>query len=127
MIVSGSRLVLCGALFLLTLLSGFWVSHSGRPINTVIFTLHKLIALATVILTGSTMVSLLRALDFRSLADTGLVVLTGLFFLALFVSGALLSAKNPAARFVLTIHQIAPLLALGAAAAAVYLLALRRS
>lgn len=122
MIVVSSRIVWCGVLFLLTLLSGFWVAHSGRPLNMVIVTIHKLISLATVVLTGITMINLLRALGIRSLVDTGLTVLTGLIFLALLVSGGLLSMERPAPRFVLLIHQIAPWLAVAAAAASVYLL-----
>ena len=43
---TATKLIIAGLLFVFTLLSGVWVSHSGKPINTVIFTIHKLIALA---------------------------------------------------------------------------------
>jgi hypothetical protein len=49
-----TKIIICGLLFLLTLASGVWVSHSGKPINVVIFTIHKLIALATVIVAATT-------------------------------------------------------------------------
>src|SRR5271157_2139763 len=47
-----SKFITPGILFLLTLAFGLWLSHSGKPLNTVFFTAHKLIALAAVIFTG---------------------------------------------------------------------------
>lgn len=41
-----SGVVGTGLLFLFIFLSGFWLSHSGKPYNTLIFTIHKLIGLA---------------------------------------------------------------------------------
>jgi hypothetical protein len=40
------RSVGVGAFFLLIFLSGFWLSRTGRPHNTVVFNIHKLIGLA---------------------------------------------------------------------------------
>ncbi len=42
-----SKMIYTGAFFLFILLSGFWVSRSGKPYNTFIFTVHKLIGLGT--------------------------------------------------------------------------------
>lgn len=36
-----TRIIVCGLLFLLTLASGIWVSHSGKPVNIVIFRLSR--------------------------------------------------------------------------------------
>lgn len=122
MIASLSRMALPGGLFLLTLLSGVWLTLSGRPLNTLLLTAHKLAALAAIVLTGIAVYRLLQSPGQRALIETGMVILAGLLFLALIASGGLLSLDKPAPRFVLTIHQVAPLLGLAAAAAAVYLL-----
>ena len=41
-----------GLLFLFTIGTGIWLSNSGKPYNTLIFNIHKLIALGTVIFTA---------------------------------------------------------------------------
>ena len=116
-----SKLIVTGLLLLFTLLSGVWLSHSGRPYNTVIFTLHKLIALGAVIFTVVTVQQLRTGMDTRTLA-LGAVVVTGLLFLALFASGALLSIGKPDHAAILMIHRVAPLLAVIATAATMVLL-----
>jgi hypothetical protein len=47
-----SRFIIPGSVFLLTLVSGVWLSCSGKPLNTGIFTVHKLIALGAVVATA---------------------------------------------------------------------------
>ena len=47
-----ARFVTPVIVFLLTLASGLWLSRSGKPLKTGIFTLHKLIALAAVVVTA---------------------------------------------------------------------------
>ena len=47
-----ARFVTPVIVFLLTLASGFWLSRSGKPLKTGSFTLHKLIALAAVVVTA---------------------------------------------------------------------------
>ncbi len=47
-----TKFALPGIGFLLTLISGFGVSSAGKPYNGILFNIHKLIALAAVILTG---------------------------------------------------------------------------
>ena len=116
-----SKLIVTGLLLLFTLLSGVWLSHSGRPYNTVIFTLHKLIALGAVIFTVVTVQQLRTGMDTRTLA-LGASVVTGLLFLSLFASGALLSIGKPDHIAILAIHRVAPLLAVIATAATVVLL-----
>jgi hypothetical protein len=122
-----SRLVVAGALSLLTLISGVWLSHSGKPLNVVIITIHKLVALATVIVIATNVYPLYRAVESRTFLELVLIVVTGLLFLALFVSGALLTRGSPLPEAVLRVHQVAPLLALGFSVATLYLLASSKS
>ena len=46
-----AKLLTPGMIFLLTLASGLWLSRAGKPLKTGIFTVHKLIALAAVVVT----------------------------------------------------------------------------
>lgn len=118
-----------GIIFLLTVATGFWLSHSGKPLNTLIFTIHKLIALAAVILAARQFYLALR--DGGSQAVLiALLVLAGLCVVALFATGALMSA-DPAGQklaysLLLNVHRIAPLLAVLALAMTVYFLAGRQ-
>ena len=47
-----AKFVTPGVLFILTLVFGFWLSRSGKPYHTLIFNVHKLIALAAVVVTA---------------------------------------------------------------------------
>jgi hypothetical protein len=44
-----SIFILSGILFLLTLAFGFWVSHLRKPYNSLLFNIHTLIALGSVV------------------------------------------------------------------------------
>lgn len=118
-----TRLILAGALFVSTLLSGFWLSHSGKPYNSGIFSIHKLIALATIIIIGVSVYNLYKGLDLQVFIIVVVIALTGLIFLALIVTGGLLSLNVPLGGMALKIHQIAPLLGLVSSAITIYLLA----
>ncbi len=117
-----TRLAVCALLFLLTLGSGVWLSRSGKPYSTALFTLHKLIALATVVAIAMSVYNLYHTADARAGLAPAAVAASGLLFVALFVTGALLSLEKPASEAVWRIHQVAPLLALGSSSTAIYLL-----
>lgn len=121
------RLLTVGVLFLSTLLSGYWLSHSGKPYSTLIFTLHKLIALAAVILIAVAVRRLLGAVDPKTLLEMGAAALSALLFIGLVISGALLSLGNPAPAAVLVVHHIAPYLVGITTALTIYLLAFAHS
>jgi hypothetical protein len=117
-----SRPAVAGLLLLFTLASGVWLSHAGKPLNMVIFTIHKLIALASVIIIVVNIYHLYRAVDIRTPIALAVIAFTGLLFIALFITGALLSRGNPLPEAVVRIHQVAPLLALIFSAVTMYLL-----
>jgi len=117
-----SKPVVAGLLLLFTLISGVWLSHSGRPLHVAIITIHKLIALATVIVISVNIYHLYRAVEFRALVELVVIAAAGLFFLALFISGALLSSGKPLPAAILSIHQAASPLALVFSTITVYLL-----
>lgn len=98
-----------GLLYLLTIGTGIWLSNSGRPLSTLFITVHKLVALATVVLTSMLFWSLLKHIQADALL-TGLMITSTVFVIALFVTGALLSTDKPANNLLLMIHRIAPVL-----------------
>jgi hypothetical protein len=116
-----AKFVIPGVLFILTLVFGFWLSRSGKPYNGLIFNIHKLIALAAVIVTAIRAFNALKIVEAQPILIALLIVI-GLCAVALFVTGALMSAKKATGRAALTIHRIAPPLAVLAALGALYLL-----
>jgi hypothetical protein len=108
-------------LFLLTVLSGFWLLKTGKPYRTGIFNIHKLIALGASILiilalylTGSTGVS-------RSNLAYGLLTFGGFLVIVLFGSGAMLSIGKPDHKAVLLGHRIGAGLAVASVILLLYL------
>lgn len=123
---SATKLTAYGMLLVFTLLSGIWLSHSGKPYNSAIFTLHKLIALATLVVIGMSVVSLYKSLDMRTLVMFLAIGISALSFLSLIVTGGLLSL-NILPQVALRIHQVAPPLAVAACAMTLYLLMVRQA
>jgi hypothetical protein len=118
---TSSKIMYCGLGLVLTLVSGFVLSQLGRPLNSAIFTIHKLIAVGTVILIGVSIRNLYKAGVVQPLHFV-LIGITGLLFLMLVVSGSLLSFDKLATKPVIMIHQIVPLLVLVFSVITVYLL-----
>jgi hypothetical protein len=109
-----------GILFLLTLASGIWVSNSGKPYNTIIFNIHKLIALGAVVVFAIQFFNTLKSTGIQSLL-VALIVLAVLCVIALFATGAMMSIGKPDYTTFLRIHQIAPVALVIALAAIIYL------
>jgi hypothetical protein len=120
-----TKLIAAGVLSIFTLLSGVWLSHSGKPYNSVIFTIHKLIAVATVVVIGMSIVNLYKSLDIRTFVVFLGIAISALFFLSLAVSGGLLSL-DILPQVAMRIHQVVPLLAIAASAMTLYLLVNRQ-
>jgi hypothetical protein len=120
-----TKLIAAGVLSVFTLLSGVWLSHSGKPYNTAIFTIHKLIAVATVVVIGMSIVNLYKSLDIRTFVVFLGIAISVLFFLSLVVTGGLLSL-DILPQVALRIHQVVPLLAMAASAMTLYLLVNRQ-
>jgi len=116
---SVSRIVVVGVLFLLTVACGVWLSHAGKPYSSLLFNIHKLIALGAVVVTGLTVYQARAAVTLGSAALIT-VVAAGLLCVALFVSGALLSIGQPDAAAILIVHRVAPWLVVVAVALTLY-------
>lgn len=119
-----TKLIAAGILFLLTLISGVIVSHSGRPLSVGLVTVHKLIAVGTIVLTGMAANQLYKTVDGQAFIGMSVMVASGILFLALIATGALLTREEMRLPdMVLRVHQAVPLLALASSTATIYLLA----
>ena len=116
-----TKLIAAVVLSIFTLLSGVWLSHSGKPYNSLIFGIHKLIAMATIIMIGMSVINLYKALELRTLVMLAVIVVSGLLLFSLVVSGSLLSL-NILPKVALRLHQVVPLFALAASTGTLYLL-----
>jgi hypothetical protein len=89
----------------LTLAFGFWLSRLGKPYNGILFNIHKLIALGTVVF------AVLQISKTMNIAPSPflitMLVLAGLCVVVLFASGALMSIGKLDYALTLTIHRIA--------------------
>jgi hypothetical protein len=115
-----------GAGFLILILSGFWLSRTGKPYGTLIFAVHKLIAVAAVVLLGITVYRAHRA-GVLSTIELFAAIVAGLFFLGTIVTGSLLSIpiEKPMPAFVHRLHQVTPYLTVLSTAVTLYLLSRR--
>jgi hypothetical protein len=93
--------------FVLTVIFGFWLSCLGKPYHQVVFNIHKLIALAAVVLVG---------LQFSNWFKSGevqpewilQVVLIAIMMIILFASGALMSLDKLDYKLLRLLHRITP-------------------
>lgn len=119
-----SKLVTAGILFLFTLISGVIVSRSGRPLNIWLVTIHKLIAVGTVVLIGMAVNQVYRTVDGKAFIEMSLMVISAILFLALIATGALLTREEmQLPEIVLNIHKVVPLAAVASSTITVFLLA----
>jgi len=125
-----SKIAVTGFLFLITLLSGVWLSRNlrlndarayGKPLTGTDSAVHKLIALATGIIAGVTIRSLHRGIEFSSI-ELAAVIVAGLLFALMVVSGSLLSLGKARNKGMVALHNVGSALTVVATAGAIYLL-----
>jgi len=119
------RVVGAGLFYLFIFLSGYWLSHSGKPFNVIILTIHKLISLAAVVFLVITIYQINHVAKLGAIEWIASVV-TGLFFLGTIITGGLLSTGKPTPAAILTMHQITPFLTVLSTAVTLYLLLSRK-
>lgn len=115
------RVVGTGLFFLFIFLSGIWLSKSGKPLNGIILTIHKLIGLAAGVFLVMTVYRIHQVAPLSTVEITAIVV-TILFFAGNVTAGGLLSTGKPMPAAILTMHQITPFLTVLSTAATLYLL-----
>jgi hypothetical protein len=116
-----SRLLNPTLAFLLTLVFGFWLSRRGEPYNGLLFNVHKLIASAAVVFAGLAVYQALQVMKAATLILV-LFLVAALGVVALFVSGALMSAEKGEFRTMKLIHNVSPIILVIAMGYGAYLL-----
>ena len=116
-----ARVVGTGALLVLVLLSGLWVSRAGKPYRTFPFTVHKLAGLAAGILLGFIVYQTNQVAPLGPI-EIAAIAVTVLLFAGTVAAGGLLSAKEQTATIILRLHQVLPVLTLLSTAGTLYLL-----
>ncbi len=116
-----SKFALPGVVLLLTLASGFWLSNASKPLNSIIFNIHKLIALGAVILITIQIVSIAKNTGLTGLL-LWVIVVAVVCILALFATGAMMSIGKTNYELMLAIHRAALFLVVAAFASLLYVL-----
>lgn len=108
----------------IVVITGLWLTRSGRPYSSALLNIHKLVALAAVIAIGvlAYRANAASALQVLELAVLGLAAL---LVIASFASGGVVSTMKAPPAWVSWVHRIAPYLTVVAAAAAMYIVARR--
>jgi len=121
-----SKAIITGICFLLILLSGFWLSRSGKPYPVVVLTIHKLITVGTIIYLA---INLARANSSTPLGgrQVAALALTAACFLIMLATGGLLSVDKSMPAIVNRLHQILPYLTVVSAGITVYLMFFARA
>jgi hypothetical protein len=101
-----AKFFLPGGILVLTIGFGFWLSSGGKPYNGALFNVHKLLALAVVVLAVIQFVKTLKGAESLTWI-IALLVVAALCVIALFASGAFLSIGNLEYGLLLTIHRVA--------------------
>jgi hypothetical protein len=101
--------------------SGFWLSRAGRPINSLLLNIHKLIALGVAVYLAVTAYRMHQAASL-SATELAVVVVTGVLFLASGVIGGLVSLEKPPPDILVRLHLILPILTAVSTAATLFLL-----
>jgi heme A synthase len=120
-----SKLIIAGVSFLLILLSGFWLSGTGRPLNSILLTVHKLISVAAVVYLIVNVIKVHRTTPLSPF-EIGLSLASLLFFLVMVATGGLLSTAKTMPVFVHKIHQIMPYVVILTTSITLYQLLIRK-
>jgi hypothetical protein len=119
------RVVGVGLFFLFIFPSGLWLSHSGKPYNTLIFTIHKLVGLAAGVFLAVTVYQTHQVAPL-GLLEVAAIVVTVLFFVATVTAGGLLSIDKPMPAAISMMHKLFPYFTVLSTAVTLYLLLSRR-
>jgi hypothetical protein len=115
------KIAIIGILFLAMILSGVWLTKKGKPYPTSIFTIHKLVVLAAMAYIGYFFYTTFMIETVSSAANL-LIILSAVFLVLAFITGAILSIVKDARPAQLFAHKITPVLSLVFVAITLFLL-----
>lgn len=125
-----SKALNIGLLFLFILISGFWVSRSGKPYNSLIFNVHKLIGLAAGIFLIRIVYLTNQAAPFNVAQWTSIAITVSLFLitvaagglLSILDAGDLQTISQPARTALSLVHKYSPYVIIISTTVTMYLL-----
>jgi hypothetical protein len=106
--------------FVLIFVSGFWLRSAGKPYNSALLNVHKLIALAAAVLFVITVFQINKASGLSGI-ELAATIVTGILLLGAIISGGL-SSISTMPIVVVKIHQITLSLATVFTAITLYIL-----
>ena len=115
------KLINPAVLFVLTIVLGMWLTSLGKPYHNLLFSAHKLVSVAAVIVTWLVVRRLIQQVNVTSTAFV-LIAIAALAVLALFITGALLSIEVGSYQLLKTIHVVATILSVLSVPAVIYYL-----
>ena len=107
------KFIVTGLLLLATLATGIWLGQLGKPLNSPLSGIHKLLSLAWVIFTAIYIYRAARLIEL-SAAHFAVIAILGVSMVALIASGSLLTVPNLATAAWLAVHRIATAFAVAA-------------
>jgi hypothetical protein len=133
MTTTQSTIISVGIFFLFIILSGFWVSRSGKPYSTFIFTVHKLIGLGAGIFLIRTVYITHQAMPLSGIQWTAIAITVLLFvftvaaggLLSVLAEGRLQNLGTSMQKAIELAHKISPYLIVLATMMTLYLLLFR--
>lgn len=102
-----TRMIAIGALYLLMILTGIWLTKKGKPYSPLAVNLHKFITLAMLVLAVIQVISLNKTNGISGLVWVA-VIIAAILFLMEMVSGGIISASKEEKVTVVKSHKIVP-------------------
>ncbi len=91
-------------LFLVVIVSGLWLGKSSNPLNVAVLTVHKLVAVAVLVILAVTCYRMNEVSALGTLT-TAVVAMTVIVFLGAIASGGFLSTGKEMPSVVLIVHR----------------------
>ena len=99
------QLIISGISFFFILISGIWLSNLGKPYGTILFTIHKLIALAFFVYVFILSKKLLKTIE-PNLVLWIFIVAAALSVVLILTTGGILSNQEEVKKSLVIVHKI---------------------
>lgn len=119
------KILITFSLLFLIIITGIWLTKSGRPLNSKIFAIHKIISVSTIVLSFFFISQITKQFGISQMALIFLI-LTIVFIVSEIVTGTLLSFEKPISTIILLLHKIIPILIIVCSGFLFYFLTLKR-
>lgn len=120
-----NKFLIAGVFFVFIGISGYWLSHAGRPIHVVLLTVHKLISVGAVVYLVMTLYRTHQAAALGPGAIAASAV-SLVLFIGLIATGGLLSTAKTMPEIISRLHHVMPYLVLISTTATLYLTLVRK-